>query len=417
MGSPSTGSLVMGLVGLLALACAGMPGCTPGASPAASSKPEAPAKVSSPTKEADLATVTLTPEAEKRLGVALATVERKPVPRTSSYGGEVVIPSGRLIIVSSPFNGTLKAPDGGAVPTPGAVIKEGQTIFSVVPILSPESRATMAPLLIRAQGQVKQMTEQVKIAKVNLDRAENLVRDRLGGSASLIDAKAQYDLAQTNLRAAEQEREILAKVASDANAGGGDFNAQAIASPANGVLQNLHALPGQPVAAGAPLFDVASLDPIWVRVPIYVGDLAKLAIDRDAEVGGVADAPGAESRRARPVVAPSSGDPLAGTVNVFYEVENKDARLRTGQRVGVTVPMTGADESLTVPRASLIRDIHGNAWVYQKTGDHAFARKRVLVDRVVGDMAVLDAANLKPGVQVVTDGAAEIYGAEFGGFK
>jgi RND family efflux transporter MFP subunit len=403
---------------LVLLAGSSLPGCqpTPTAAPAKSAeKAAAPSKVSGAVKEGELATVTLTPEAETRLGLGLATVERKPVPRTSTYGGDVVVPSGRLITVASAFNGSLKAPDRGKVPAPGEAVKQGQTVLTLVPILSPESRATMAPLLIEAEGQVKQATEQLKIAKVNLDRAENLVRDRLGGSASLIDAKAQYDLAQTNLRAAEQRREILAKVATDAASG--DFNAQEIASPADGVLQNLHALPGQKVAAGALLFDVASLDPIWVKAPIYVGELARLATDRDAAIGGLADAPGAETRRGKPVVAPSSGNPLTATVDVYYEVENKDGLLRPGQRVGVTLPMKGADESLTVPRASLIRDIHGNAWVYEKTGDHAYSRKRVLVDRVVGDVAVLDAANLKAGVKVVTDGAAEIFGAEFGGFK
>src|SRR4051812_32333620 len=243
--------------GLVAAACLALPGCQPQGSPAAPAKSAAPSKVSAPVKEGDLATVTLTPEAETRLGVGLAEVERRPVPRTSTYGGEVVVPSGRLIAVASPFNGTLKAPDGGAAITPGQAVKQGQTVFTLVPILSPESRATMAPLLIEADGQVKQATKQLDIAKVNLDRAENLVRDRLGGSAALVDAKAQYALAQTNLTAAEQRHKTLAKVASDAESG--DFNTQAIASPAGGVLQNLHAMPGQKVAAGAPLFDVASL--------------------------------------------------------------------------------------------------------------------------------------------------------------
>ena len=80
----------------------------------------------------------------------------------------------------------------------------------------------------------------------------------------------------------------------------------------------------------------------------------------------------------------------------------------------MTLPLKGEDESLAVPRAALIRDIHGGAWVYEKTGDHAYARRRVLVDRVVGDLAVL-ASGPKPGAKVVTDGAAELFGTEFGG--
>ena len=63
-------------------------------------------------KEADLTSVELTPEAEARLGLTLVDVERKPVPRAVSYGGEVMIPPGRLISVASPFLGTVEAPPG-----------------------------------------------------------------------------------------------------------------------------------------------------------------------------------------------------------------------------------------------------------------------------------------------------------------
>jgi RND family efflux transporter MFP subunit len=275
--------------------------------------------------------------------------------------------------------------------------------------------AQLAPQLIQWDGQVKQATDQLRNAKILLDRAESLAREHLGGSAAVVDAKAQFDLAQTTLNNAKQNRDMIAKVTDDAAKG--NFNAHAITAPATGVIQSLQAMPGQKVQAGAILFGVQMLDPVWVRVPIFVGDLAGLAIDRDAEIGGVADAPGAPTRRGKPVLAPPSGDPLTTTVNIFYEVDNKDSRLRTGQRVGATLPMEGADESLTVPRASLLRDVHGNAWVYEKTGDHAYSRRLVMVDRVVGDLAVLASGKLKPGVKVVTDGAAELFGAEFGGFK
>ena len=215
----------------------------------------------------------------------------------------------------------------------------------------------------------------------------------------MIDARAQFDLAQTQLRNAERNRDMIAKVTAEAETG--DFHAQAITAPTAGVMQALQVMPGQKVQAGAVLFSVQILDPVWVRVPIFVGDLAKLAIDRDAEISGVAEPP-APFAPGKPVAAPPSGDPLAATVNVFYEVENKDGRLRTNQRVGVTLPLEGAVESLTVPRAALIRDIHGNTWVYEKTGDHAYSRRLIMVDRVVGDVAVIARGNLKAGAKVVT---------------
>jgi RND family efflux transporter MFP subunit len=403
-------------IGALAIAALGLPGCVPPSSPAAAtaskSKPE-PSKVSGAVKEADLATVTLKSEAESRVGIALAEVVRKPVPRTAIYAGIVEVPPGGLITVASPFNGILNVPKGAEFPTPGQPVKQGQAVFTFVPILSPEAIVQLAPALIQAEGQVKTFTEQLKQNKITLDRARTLQKEHLGGSAQVEDAQAAYDVTEAQLRAAERNRDILAQ----ANNANGQFNAQDIVSPINGVIQSLPTQPGQRVPAAAPLFIVQILDPVWVRVPIYVGDLAKLAADREAEIRGVADLPGAPARHGRPIPAPPSGDPLAATVNIFYRVENKDSSLRTGQRVGVTVPLQGEDENLVVPLSALVRDIHGNAWVYTKTGDHAFSRRLLMVERTVGDLAIVASGKIKPGDQVVTTGAAELFGAEFGGFK
>src|SRR4051812_35494844 len=144
-------TLPAGFVALLSLG--GLPGC---GKPAASSPAAAPVKAVKVKTEADLTTIELTEQAEKRLGIALVGVERKPVPRTGTYGGEVIVPPGRLVLVSSPFVGILKAPPGPGLPQPGSRVKPGQPVFILVPILSPEARATLAPLLSQAVGQVEQ---------------------------------------------------------------------------------------------------------------------------------------------------------------------------------------------------------------------------------------------------------------------
>ena len=233
-----------------------------------------------------------------------------------------MIPPGRLISVASPFLGIVEAPPGVQVPQPGTMLTRGQPVCVVKPILSPEARANLAPLLKESEGQVKQAHEQLKIAKINMDRQENLVRDRLAGAAALIDAKAQYDAAQTAVHAAEERYDEIRKLALDPNAG--DQTALSFKAPVKGMLQNLHAQIGQPVPAGAILFDVAEMDPVWVKVPVYVGDLERLATDRPAGVGSLADPPGVKVRPAQPVPAPPSGDPLAATVHLFYQVDNHD---------------------------------------------------------------------------------------------
>ena len=116
--------------------------------------------------------------------------------------------------------------------------------------------------------------------------------------ASLIDAKANHDVAETALHAAEARRDEIRNIAGDPNAGGG-MATLTFRAPVKGILQNLHAQVGQPVPAGALLFDVAELDPIWIKVPVYVGDVDRLALDKPAGVGSLADPPGVKVRPAQ----------------------------------------------------------------------------------------------------------------------
>ena len=164
------------------------------------------------------------------------------------------------------------------------------------------------------------------------------------------------------------------------------------------------------------LFDIEELDPIWVRVPVYVGDRRDIDSTAQAQVGNLADQPGDATRPAQPVNAPPAGDPLASTVDLFYEVENADHTFWPGQRVGVSVALKGQAEGLVVPRDAVLYDYYGGTWVYQKTGPLTYTRKRVRIDYQVDDEAVLlDGPGA--GAEVVTTGAAELFGTEFGGGK
>ena len=85
-------------------------GC--GGAPAAADwqKPQPPARVANGgIKEADLATITLTRQAEERLGIETAEVEFKAVERTLTLAGEVVVPPGRTLTATAPIAGTAQA--------------------------------------------------------------------------------------------------------------------------------------------------------------------------------------------------------------------------------------------------------------------------------------------------------------------
>jgi multidrug efflux pump subunit AcrA (membrane-fusion protein) len=64
-----------------------------------------------------------------------------------------------------------------------------------------------------------------------------------------------------------------------------------------------------------------------------------------------------------------------------------------------------------VPYASLIYDPEGKTFVYTSPKPLEYLREEVKVDRIEGDRVLLSAGP-SPGTEVVTVGAAEVYGTE-----
>ena len=379
----------------------------------ADQKPTPPAKIERPAKEIDIGTITLTAEAETRLAVKTAPIERRKVARARTLGGQSVVPQGASAIISAPLSGALLLA-GGALPRPGSTVTKGQKLFVLSltagdRVRFAESKNSLASARVDADGAVARSKVEVEAARIALDRAEKLALDQVGSTQRVDDARTQANLAQAQLAVAEARRKALAASAGEAGAAA----PISIESPIDGVLLRIDVLPGQIVPAGAPLFEVIRPDPMWIKVPVYAGDLQSFDIAADALIAGLTGSKSEVARPAKPVPAPPSANSNAATVDLFYELANPAGELRPGQSVNVTLPLQSEEESLVVPWAAVVHDIHGGTWVYERTAPLVYMRRRVQVRHVVAGFGVL-ADGPKVGMQVVTDGAAELFGAEFG---
>jgi cobalt-zinc-cadmium efflux system membrane fusion protein len=399
------------LVVLLLLGAAGMwwlTGRPRGAAKAAA--PPLPATIKKILKEDEINTVTLTAAAIERLAMKTATIERKAVKQTRVYGGEVIVPVGRSILVSAPLGGTLSAPEKG-FPRAGESVVKGREIFRLSPILTPEGRVNLATAKVEADGQVENAKTQLEASRIALERAKRLVKSDAGSRRAVDEAQAQYDLATKTVEAAKARRALLEKVIGNLDKG---ISAPlVIESPESGLLRTVSALPGQNVPSGAALFEVVNLERVWVRVPVYVGDLRGIDNAADARIGGLTARPGARGLPASPALAPPAANPAAGTVDLVYEMDNRESKYEPGRRVGAVLSLKGESTSLTVPWSAVIFDIYGGTWVYEQTGERTFVRQRVAVRYVTGTTAVLSDGP-PVGTRVVTAGAAELFGAETG---
>jgi hypothetical protein len=69
-----------------------------------------------------------------------------------------------------------------------------------------------------------------------------------------------------------------------------------------------------------------------------------------------------------------------------------------------------------VPASALLYDAEGGVWVYERVAPQTYARRRVQIAHVTGAEAAL-AGDALAGREIVTAGAAELFGAEFGAGK
>jgi hypothetical protein len=87
---------------------------------------------------------------------------------------------------------------------------------------------------------------------------------------------------------------------------------------------------------------------------------------------------------------------------------------KAAERLGVTTAeVAGSGASLTIPYAAIIYDGTGATWTYVTSKPLVYMREQVTVETIDGDVAHISAGP-PTGTQVVTIGAAELYGAEIG---
>ncbi|HEY3573880.1 MAG TPA: hypothetical protein VGK98_08670 [Arthrobacter sp.] len=85
------------------------------------------------------------------------------------------------------------------------------------------------------------------------------------------------------------------------------------------------------------------------------------------------------------------------------------------ERLGVTtVKVTkGEGSPLQVPYGALVYDANGKTWVYTNPEPRTYIRAAVTVDKIADNKVQLRSGP-PAGTDVVTIGAAELFGAEFG---
>ncbi len=322
---------------------------------ASNSKTNPPAVVDKPGDELSLNRIKLTTKAEQRLGIKTVPVVQQPVLRYRKYSGEILLPAISADNLSKQGN-------------------DSQSVQGITAIMNPSELVRIAESQIDADGRVNAAVVRLNNAKISLKRAEKLVADRAGSQKSLDQARADYAIAAADLQTMKNRRALL----------------------------------------GPPALATNTREDLWLRVSVFVNDVEDLDLSAPARLGRLGANLDATAFQAMPIsAAPQFARADASTVDVFYQVSNPNGKFRPNQRVGVEIPLIKQTDGNVVPWSAILRDVHGNSWVYAKIDDLTYARLRTRVLYIQDGLAVLD-KGLAIGTPVVTTGAAELFGTEFG---
>lgn len=361
-------------------------------------------------KESDLNVIRLTAQAEERLGLKTAPLMRQDRRQYRLVGGEITPIPGRASMVVAPLAGRLLEGPEGLVRA-GQKVERNQTVFRLVPILTPEARTTLVTTRVEVEGVLKSADTEKAAAQIALTRAQNVLREGGGSKRTVDEAQARFDLATRAVEAAKARHDLLANLLTDTAAG--VLTPVSIPAPEVGVVRTLTAHAGQIVPAGTPLFEVVTLKEVWLRVPIYVGDLPSVDAGIRVRFDRLGTVPVEKSPDGEPVAqAPPIATPLTASLDLFYLVNN-NADWRPGERVTVQLPLRLRKQVAMLPWSAVQFDVLGGAWVYEKVKPLTYQRRRVRVLWVDGAHAILE-TGLPEKTEIAVSGVAELFGAEVG---
>lgn len=368
-------------------------------------KKTAPATMSNPGKESDLNTITLTDQAVQRLGIKTEKIGGDTISNLRMFSGEIIPVSGEMVTLTAPVAGTLLSGSGTKLAV-GQQVQKGQALYRLV-ILPTEKD------LLSAQEDVTQKQVQFDVATEKVNRTSRMYEEKSGSLRAKQEAEAELAAITAQLRVAKARVELLKGNAASSSS---RLSTLTMQSPISGTILKLYGSTSQIFSAGAPVADIVSMTTLWVKVPLYAGDENKILENQDAVIQTLSQSNAGISVTGRKVPGPMTSDPLATSIDIYYEINNSKGDFRPGQKVSVMLPMSGQSLTNTIPFSAIVYDIHGGTWLYENPSPNTYVRRRVELKTVLDGKAILSRGPAS-GTVIVTVGAAELFGTEFGGGK
>lgn len=268
----------------------------------------------------------------------------------------------------------------------------------------------------KAQLDVDQAKANLDVSQKMFDNRQALFtqgaipgRDLDTAKASLVQAKAAYDIAQHHLESVKS----VSRAAALRSAKGqldsakakylgaeAQFSYSEIRSPIKGVVTDRPLYPGETAAAGSPLLTVMDASALLAKLHLPQVQAQRLKVGAAAmvKIAGIDDPIAGKVSLISPAL-----DPGSTTLEIWVRVQNTKGLLKPGTPANVSITGNTLLDALAIPSASLTTDVTGKKIVMVIDGD--VAHRRTVETGIEDNGMVQILSGLKSGEQVVTTGA------------
>ena len=316
------------------------------------------------------ATVQLTDDEQRSIGLQTAVVQRRSLQRELLTAARVEEPETQLANISARVGGRI---DKLHVDFTGQAVKRGQALAE---IYSPEVFAA---------------AEEFRLALE--------YRKRLGSTAESQAISGADDLITASRRRLELWGLTPQQIDSIATSVKPQIDLT-IYSPASGIVSERKVTQGQYVNTGDVLYIVTDLSTVWVKADVYESDLPQVRVGQPVEVTSES-LPSTKLRGKVGFLEPMV-NAQTRTTAARIQVANPGMRLRPGMFVQVRFSETARGAVLAVPRSAVV-DTGEHKLVYVAKGNGIFETRGVHLGTIADDYYPV-LAGLQKGERIVTEG-------------
>ena len=228
-------------------------------------------------------------------------------------------------------------------------------------------------------------------------------------AVALIQAKANYEIAQKHLAALESSgrKDQLKSAKGQLVSAEGKYEGAVVQlsyseihSPIDGVVTERPLYPGETAAAGTPLLVVMDTSTVIAKAHIPQNDAAIL---KPGDAATITASPDVRVDGKITLVSPAL-DPNSTTVEVWVSAPNPEGRLRPGTTVTVQMSAHTLNDAVVVPAAALLKTPEGETTVMVVGNDGLAHQVSVETGIRQGDRLQIT-KGLSGGEKVITTGA------------